>query len=126
MAMGFVSPDTIGIGLAILFVCFFAFVLFGVFMINIEAQKHTSRLIDRWCTENNFKLVSKKLDRLSSIRGPFAFDLRTNRPVYAVTVKDQTGELRKATIARAMTWYGASSDRIVVVWDRANTTNESS
>ena len=126
LAQSLESSDTIAIVALIIFLGFFGFVLLLVFLIDRAAQKHTSRLIDRWCTENNFELLSKKLDWLSSIRGPFAFDLSKNRPVYAVTVKAQTGELRlrKASIACAKTWYGGNSDRIVVVWESLTPTNE--
>jgi hypothetical protein len=105
-----------------LIVCFLCLVIFMVFLLDRVAQESASKLIDRWCTENNLKLVSKKLDRLSPLRGPFAFDFSRNRPVYAVTVKDGSGEVRKATIACGARWVGVFSfgDRIEVVWDRTS------
>jgi hypothetical protein len=119
MASGFTSPATFAAMLVILCVCITSFILFVIYLLNVVAQERASKLIDRWCMENNFKLLSKKLDRLSSIRGPFALDLSANRPVYAVTVKAQTGELRKATIACGSWGQGLLSDQIKVVWGRA-------
>jgi hypothetical protein len=120
MAPNLVSPNTFAVVLAILFVSLFGFVLFIIYIIDRLAQERASKRIDQWCSENNFKLVSKELDWLSPFRGPFVFDLSRNRPVYVVTVKDQTGELRKATIACWSRVGGYFSNRIEVVWDCAS------
>jgi len=118
-------PDTFEVVLAIcIFVCASAYMFIVICFTEWLVRQRASRIIDRWCKVNNFKLVSKKLDWLSSLRGPFAFDLSSNRPVYAVTVEDQRGQLRKATVACGAMVFGLlgifSSDRIVVVWDRVS------
>jgi hypothetical protein len=120
MAPDVSSPNTVTVVVATLVVCFFGVVFVVIYMIDRLAQERGSKLIDQWCTENNFELVSKELDWLSPFRGPFVFDLSRNRPVYIVTVKDQTGELRKATIACWSRVGGYFSNQIKVVWDCAN------
>jgi hypothetical protein len=122
MSPALVSADKDVVLVATLVVCFFCLVIFMVFLLDRVAQESASKFIDEWCAENKFKLVSKKLDRLSSLRGPFAFDFSRNRPVYAVTVEDGSGEVRKATIACGAKGLGVFSlrERIEVVWDRAS------
>jgi hypothetical protein len=72
--------------------------------------------IDRWCSENKLRLLSKRLGDWAFLRGPFA--LRTwNRPVYEVVVEDQLRNVRTARVTWGSWPFGVVSARIAVVWD---------
>lgn len=97
----------------------FVSVLIGVplFLGTRQVFKRANHILDQWCGENSFSLISRRVAHNPFNRGPFAWGSPWHRPVYRVSVRDPSGRFLEGWVKLGGFFTGILSDEVVVAWD---------